>query len=128
VKNTRPKPATIDEYIAAFPKNVRTALRQVRATVRRAAPAASEAIKYGMPTFVEQKNLVHFAAFKRHIGFFPSSSGVSAFEKELGRYKHAKGSIQFPLDEPMPLALIARIVRYRVKEVRAKAASRPKTR
>ncbi len=92
-------------------------LEQLRATVQKSAPAATETIKYGIPTFVLHENLVHFAAFARHIGFYPSPSGIAAFKKELAGYKSAKGSVQFPLDEPMPLALIAKIVKFRVKEV-----------
>ena len=92
-------------------------LQQLRATVQKSAPDATETIKYGIPTFVLHENLVHFAACARHIGFYPSPSGIAAFKKELAGYKSAKGSVQFPLDEPMPLALIAKIVKFRVKEV-----------
>ncbi len=100
-------------------------LQQLRATVQKSAPDATETIKYGIPTFVLHENLVHFAAFARHIGFYPSPSGIAEFKNELAGYKSAKGSVQFPLDEPMPLALIAKIVKFRVKEVARPNASRP---
>lgn len=118
----------IDEYIAGFPADVREMLGQVRAAIRRAAPDATEAIAYRIPTFVLNGNLVHFAAFKNHIGFYPTSSGIVAFKDELSGYRSAKGSVQFPIDRPMPLALIEKIVRFRVKEAKAKppAAKRHK--
>ncbi len=112
---TRP-PETIDEYIAGFPEEIRAILEQIRATVHRAAPDASETISYQMPTFVLKGNLVHFAAFKSHIGFYPIPTGIEAFKKELSAYKTGKGSVQFPLDKPMPLDLIAEIVKFRVME------------
>jgi len=107
---------SIDEYIGTFPQEIQTLLEQVRATIRQAAPEAEEAIKYAMPTFVLNGNLVHFAAFKHHIGFYPVPSGIEAFKKELSVYKGAKGSVQFPLDQPMPLELISRIVKFRMNE------------
>lgn len=108
---------TIDEYIAAFPDDIQRILQQVRAVVREAAPAAQEDIRYAMPTFrLNGKNLVHFAAFKNHIGFYPTPNGIEAFQEELSRYKGAKGSVQFPLNQPIPLDLIRRIVLYRVQE------------
>ena len=107
---------TIDEYISMFPDDVRTILNQVRQTIRGAAPEAQETINYQMPTFTLNGNLVHFAAFKNHIGFYPTPTGIEAFKDELSAYKGAKGSVQFPLDQPMPLPLIRRIVEYRVKE------------
>jgi uncharacterized protein YdhG (YjbR/CyaY superfamily) len=106
----------IDSYIAEFPDDIQKRLEQVRATIRKAAPKAEEAIKYAIPTFVLNGNLVHFAAFKNHIGFYPAPTGMKAFEKDLAPYKQGKGSVQFPLDKPMPLALIAKIVKMRVKE------------
>ncbi|SFW87007.1 iron chaperone [Chitinophaga sancti] len=109
-------PTTVDAYIATFPAEVQTLLQQVRNTIQQAAPDATEAIKYAMPTFVLNGNLVHFAAFKQHIGFYPAPTGIKAFEKELSPYKQGKGSIQFPLDQPLPLDLITKIVRYRVKQ------------
>lgn len=117
---TTDKPETIDDYIAGFPAGIQTLLEQVRTTVKAAAPAAEEAIKYAMPTFVLNGNLVHFAAFKNHIGFYSTPSGHTEFKDELSAYQGAKGSVQFPLDKPLPLALITRIVEFRVKENLAK--------
>ncbi len=111
---------TIDEYIAGFPKDVQGILQKIRATIAKAAPDAEEAIKYQIPTFVLKGNLVHFAAFKSHIGFYPAPSGTEKFQKELSRYKSGKGSVQFPLDEPIPYALITKIVKFRAKEMAAK--------
>ena len=108
--------ANIDEYVAAFPKDVQVILAVMRDTIRKAAPKAREAIKYGIPTFVLNGNLVHFGAFKNHIGFYPTPMGIEAFKKELSVYKGAKGSIQFPIDKPLPLALITKIVKFRVKK------------
>ena len=107
---------TIDEYISMFPDDVQKILKQVRHTIREAALQAQETINYQMPTFTLNGNLVHFAAFKNHIGFYPTPTGIEAFKDELSVYKGAKGSVQFPLDQPMPLSLIRRIVEYRVKE------------
>ena len=117
---------SIDEYIGTFPQEIQTLLEQVRATIRQAAPEAEEAIKYAMPTFVLNGNLVHFAAFKNHIGFYPVPSGIEAFKKELSVYKGAKGSVQFPLDQPMPLELISKIVKFRVDENLRKAKAKKK--
>jgi uncharacterized protein YdhG (YjbR/CyaY superfamily) len=117
-------PKTIDEYIARFPRDVQAILKQVRATIRKVAPHAEEAIRYQIPTFVLGENLVHFAAFKKHIGFYPTSSGIAAFKDTLAPYKSAKGSVQFPIDKPMPLRLIEKIVRFRAREVRAKLAAK----
>lgn len=110
------EPKTIDEYIAAFPDDVQEILQRVRATIRKAAPDAEETIKYRMPTFTLNGNLVHFAAYKNHIGFYPIPTGIDEFRDELSGYKMGKGSIQFPLDEPIPYDLIGRIVTFRVKE------------
>lgn len=108
---------TTDEYIKTFPEDIRDILEQIRSTVKKTAPQAEEAIAYQMPTFkLNGKNLVHFAAFKKHIGFYPTPSGISAFKKELSAYKSAKGSVQFPINEPVPLKLIEKIVKFRVKE------------
>ena len=115
---------TIDEYIAAFPPDVQKVLQQVRTTIRKAAPEAVEAIKYGIPTFVLGENLVHFGGFKTHVGFYPSPSGIEAFKKELSAYQGAKGSVQFPLDRRMPLTLITRIVKFRVREARQKTVKK----
>jgi len=114
------KPATIDEYIALFPKDVQVILEKMRQTIQSVAPAAVEAISYQMPTYkLNGKNLVHFAAFAHHIGFYPIPSGIVAFKKELSAYKQGKGSVQFPLDESVPYELVRKIVRYRVKETMA---------
>ena len=111
------KPATIDAYIAMFPKKVQLMLQQMRLTIQTAAPFAVETISYQMPTFkLNGKNLVHFAAFQHHIGFYPIPSGIAAFQKELSVYKQGKGSVQFPLDKPIPYDLVKKIVMYRVKE------------
>jgi uncharacterized protein YdhG (YjbR/CyaY superfamily) len=107
---------SIDEYIAAFPKETQKLLEAVRATIRKAAPKAEETIKYGIPTFMLGGNLVHFGGYKSHIGFYPAPRAIEAFKKELSVYKGAKGSIQFPLDQPLPLNLINRIVKFRVKQ------------
>jgi len=117
---------TIDEYISGFPDDIQTLLQQIRVTIREAAPEAEEAIKYAMPTFVLNGNLVHFAAFKHHIGFYPVPSGIEEFKKELSVYKGAKGSVQFPLDQPMPLELITKIVKFRVSENMKKAKTKKK--
>jgi uncharacterized protein YdhG (YjbR/CyaY superfamily) len=106
----------IDEYIAGFPKDVQKQLEEIRATIRKAAPDAEEGISYAIPTFKLSGNLVHFAAFKNHIGFYPAASGIQAFKKELSGYEGGKGTVKFPLDEPLPLALIAKIVKFRVKD------------
>ena len=106
----------IDQYITDFPLEVRTILEKMRDTIRKTAPEAEEAIRYGMPTFILHGNLVHFAAFRHHIGFYPTESGVAAFETELAPYVHGKGSIQFPIDQPVPYDLVRRIVEFRVRE------------
>jgi len=116
-----PPVQTIDEYIASFPRDVQEKLDQVRMTVQEAAPEATETIKYGMPTFMLNGNLVYFAAFKNHIGFYPAPTGVKEFETALSSYKTGKGSVQFPLDKPMPLKLITRIVKHRIKQNREAA-------
>jgi uncharacterized protein YdhG (YjbR/CyaY superfamily) len=126
MEDNRTRPKDIDEYIARFPIDVQKLLQQVRATIREAAPDAEEAIAYQMPTFRLEGNLVHFAAFKKHIGFYPTSSGIEKFKDELSVYKGAKGSVQFPLDKPIPLDLIGRIVAFRVKENLERAESKRK--
>lgn len=120
------KAADIDEYISRFPPEIKKMLQAVRATIKKAAPRATEAIKYGMPTFVYNGNLVYFAAFKQHIGFFPAPTGDPAFVKDLAAYKTGKGSVQFPFDKPMPLRLITRIVKARVAANLAKAKLKKK--
>jgi uncharacterized protein YdhG (YjbR/CyaY superfamily) len=111
-----PEPATIDDYIAACPAETRVVLEQVRQTIRAAAPQATEAIKYRLPTFVLHGNLVHFGVFKNHLGFYATPSGNAKFRRELAAYAGGKGSVQFPLAGPMPLDLIRRIVEFRVQE------------
>lgn len=107
---------TIDEYIAQFPPEVQEILQTLRRTIKESAPASTEKISYQMPTFALHGNLVHFAAYKTHIGFYPAPSGIDAFKKQLSKYKGAKGSVQFPIDEPLPNELIREIVKYRVAE------------
>ena len=107
---------SIDDYIAGFPEDVQKILQKVRTTIRKAAPGAEEAIKYQIPTFVLNGNLVHFAAFKNHIGFYPSPSALKKFAKELSGYEGSKGTVRFPLDQPIPYALIRDIVKFRVQE------------
>ncbi len=114
------EPKTIDEYIAGYPRDVQAVLKKVRATIRKAAPEAQETIKYRMPTFMLNGNLVYFAGFKQHIGFYPIPTGISQFSKELAPYKQGRGSVQFPLDKPIPYGLITKIVKFRVKENLAK--------
>ena len=119
-------PTTIDEYIATFPNDIQEILKDLRATIRAAAPDAQERIAYQMPTFTLKGNLVHFAAFKNHIGFYPAPSGIENFKDQLASYKTSKGALQFPLDRPIPHALIAEIVRFRVRENTENAAARRK--
>lgn len=107
---------TIPEYIARFPEHVRSILEELLKVIRETAPEAEEAISWGMPTFRLHGNLVHFAAYKHHIGFYPGSSAIDAFREELPPYKHSKGTVQFPIDKPIPFDLVRKIVRYRVKE------------
>ena len=118
----------IDEYIASFPKDTQEMLEKLRMTIREAAPDAEETINYGVPTFTLKGNLVHFAAYKRHIGFYPAPTGIEKFKNELSAYERAKGSVQFPLDRPIPYDLISKIVTFRVKEnlERAEAKGRNK--
>ncbi len=117
---------TIDAYIADFPESTQALLEQVRQTVREAAPDAEEAISYGMPTLKLNGNLVHFAAFKNHIGFYPAPQGLDAFKEELAGYKGVKGSVQFPLNQPLPLALISKITQFRVAQNLVKAEGKSK--
>ncbi len=111
---------TIDEYISSFPKSTQTILKGIRKAIQEEAPEATEVISYGMPTFKLKKNLIHFAAYKHHIGIYPTPSSVEEFKKELEEYKTSKGAIQFPLNDPFPLDLVRRIVRYRIKEMKIK--------
>jgi uncharacterized protein YdhG (YjbR/CyaY superfamily) len=111
---------TIDSYTGTFPAEVGTILERLRQTIREAAPEAREGFSYRIPTFKLNGNLVHFAGFKSHIGFYPAPSGIEAFREELKDFKVSKGAIQFPLDKPIPFDLVRRIVEFRVKEQRAK--------
>jgi uncharacterized protein YdhG (YjbR/CyaY superfamily) len=119
-------PKNIDEYIAGFPNDIQEVLQKIRMTIRKAAPEAEETISYQMPTFRLKGNLVHFAAFEKHIGFYPTPTGIEKFQKELSIYKSAKGSVQFPLNRPIPYDLISQIVEFRVKENQEKAAAKGK--
>lgn len=110
------QPKTIDAYIAGFPKEIQQRLEEVRTAIRKAAPEARETISYAIPTFTLNGNLVHFAAFKNHIGFYATPTGHEAFKEELSVYKQGKGSVQFPLEKPLPLNLISRIVKFRVEQ------------
>lgn len=109
-----------DSYIKNFPKDVQEILHLMRATIKKAAPHAEEAIKYGIPTFVQEGNLVHFGGYARHIGFYPGATAVEMFKKELVKYETSKGTVKFPLGTPLPKTLIEKIVRYRVRENVAK--------
>ena len=112
------KPETIDQYIADFPTEIQQVLEEVRSTIRQMVPDARECISYGIPTFdMGKSHLVHFAGFKQHIGLYPTPTGMEAFKADLAPYKQGKGSVQFPLDQPMPLDLIRKIVKYRVEVV-----------
>ena len=126
MKTAQTAPQTIDEYIAGCPADVQDVLQKIRKTIHEAAPEATEKISYQMPTFYLKGNLVHFAAFKEHIGFYPVPTGIEKFKKELSVYKQGKGSVQFPLDQPMPYDLITKIVKFRVKESLAAAAAKAK--
>ncbi len=121
MRTNQTAPKNMDEYIAGFPNDVQEILEKIRTTIRKAAPAAEETIKYRMPTFMLKGNLVYFAAFKNHIGFYPPTTGTEALNKELSVYEGPKRSLRFPLDEPIPYALISKIVKVRVKENLAKA-------
>jgi uncharacterized protein YdhG (YjbR/CyaY superfamily) len=116
----------IDEYIAGFPVEIKKRLNDIRSVIKKSAPKAEETISYAKPTFVLNGNLVHFAAFKNHIGFYPAPSGITEFKKELSKYVRGKGSIQFPLDEPLPLKLIGEIVKFRVAQNLEKAPNKKK--
>ena len=120
--------SSMDEYIATFPEGIQKILEELRTTIKAAAPQAEEKISYQMPTFFLKGNLVHFAAHKNHIGFYPTSSGIQAFERELSTFESAKGSVQCPLDRPMPLELISRIVKFRVAENLKKAEMKSRKR
>jgi uncharacterized protein YdhG (YjbR/CyaY superfamily) len=116
MKTNRKAPTNIDEYIAGFPPDVQKVLEKIRKIIRKAAPDAEETIKYRIPTFTLKGNLVHFAAFKEHIGFYPTPTGTEEFKNELSLYKGGKGSVRLPLDKPIPFGLISKIVKFRVEE------------
>ena len=122
------KPTNVDEYIASFSKDIQSLLQEVRMTIRKAAPGALEMISYGIVAFkFHGKPLVYFAGFKNHIGFYPTPTGIEEFEKELSVYKQGKGSVQFPLDKPMPLKLIGKIVKYRMNKILEMSSTKEKT-
>jgi uncharacterized protein YdhG (YjbR/CyaY superfamily) len=114
--STKNKIQTIDEYIRCYPQDVQDKLKKIRGAIRKAAPRAKEIISYRMPAYKLNSNLVYFAAFKNHIGFFPTSGPIKKFKKELAQYKTNKGTIKFPLDKKIPLGLIIKITKFRVKE------------
>ena len=116
MKADRTKTYDIDKYIASFTKDKQKLLEDLRAIIRKAAPQAQETISYGMPAFKQDGMLVYFAAWKSHIGFYPTSSGIRAFAKDLSAFIVSKGTVQFPLDKPLPTGLITKIVKFRVKE------------
>jgi uncharacterized protein YdhG (YjbR/CyaY superfamily) len=121
------KPAfqTIDEYIATCPVEIQPRLQEIRAAIRAAAPDAQETISYSMPAFAQHGSvLVYFAAFKNHIGFYPTPNGIENFHQDLARYKSSKGTVQLPLEEPLPIDLITRIVKFRIEENQARAAAK----
>lgn len=119
---------TIDEFISTYPPEIQAILQKIRALIRKSAPGAEEAMAYGIPTFkLNGRNLVHFSAFKEHIGFYPTPSGIEAFKKELSAYEGAKGSVKFPLEKPIPYALITKIIKFRVKEKLGEAKGKKKT-
>ena len=119
-------PRNIDEYIAGFPADVQEILEKIRMTIREAAPEATETISYQIPTFKLKGNLVHFAGYKRHIGFYPTPSGIEKFRNDLSAYKSAKGSVQFPLNQPIPYILVREIVKFRVQENLSRAQANTK--
>jgi uncharacterized protein YdhG (YjbR/CyaY superfamily) len=126
VRTNQAAPKNIDEYIAGFPDDVQEILEKIRMTIREAAPDAEEKISYQMPTFTMKGNLVHFAAYRKHIGLYPAPRGIEKFKKELSAYEGAKGSVRFPLDKPIPFGLISRIVKFRVKDNLERAEAKGK--
>ncbi|GEP93414.1 Uncharacterized conserved protein YdhG, YjbR/CyaY-like superfamily, DUF1801 family [Chitinophaga terrae (ex Kim and Jung 2007)] len=119
------KAPNVDAYIAGFPTAVQQLLNEMRKIIRKAAPKAEEKISYGIPAYRQNGNLVYFAAFKNHIGFYPTPSGIEKFKKELSSYKQSKGTVQFPLDQPLPADLISRIVKFRIAEDAERAKPAP---
>ena len=126
MKATSAKFKTVDEYLSALPANTKGILKEVRKTIKQAAPQAEELISYNIPAFTLHGRLVYYAAFKNHIGFYPVSSAIKAFQKELSDYKTSKGAIQFPIERPIPFGVITKIVRFRVKENLEKAKAKKK--
>ena len=124
MKTKKQQPTTIDEYIAEFPDDVQKKMEKLRGAIRKAAPGAEEAIKYQLPTFVLEGNLIHFGGYKNHIGLYPGSKPIEEFKKELSGYKLSKGTVQFPLDKPIPLGLVSKITKFCVKRNLAKAAAK----
>ena len=124
MKRKSQRPTTIDEYIADYPKDVQERLLKVRATIKKAAPRAEEAISYRMPTFVLKGNLIHFAAYANHIGLYPGSRPIEKFKDQLVKYKTSKGTVQLPHDKPLPIGLIGKITKYCVERNLAKDAAR----
>jgi uncharacterized protein YdhG (YjbR/CyaY superfamily) len=119
-------PQTIDDYIVGFPPDVQETLQEIRETISKAAPDAEETIKYRIPTFTLKGNLVHFGAYKKHIGFYPTPSATEKFKEQLSAYEGSKGAVRFPLDEPLPLDLITEIVKFRVEENLERAKAKKK--
>lgn len=126
MRTDQPAPRNIDEYIAGFPHDVQKTLKKIRLTIRKAAPDAQEAIKYQMPTFTLKGNLLSFGAYKKHVGFYPAPAGNEQFRKDLSVYRAGKSTVRFPLDKPIPLDLISKLVKFRVKEHLERAAVRAK--
>ncbi|MBN1598708.1 MAG: DUF1801 domain-containing protein [Bacteroidales bacterium] len=107
-------PETVESYISGFPEDIQKILKEIRATIKKAAPEAEESMSYQIPTYKQNGVLAYFAAYKKHIGFYPTPSGIEAFKEELSVYEYAKGSVKFPLDKPIPLDLIAEIIKFRI--------------
>jgi len=128
MRHERATPRTIDEYIGRFPLEVQEALQELRKAIRKAAPNAQETISYQIPAFTLNGSLVYFAAFKNHIGLYPRTTAIKKFKRELSRYEGAKGTVRFPLDKPIPLTLIRKIVKFRVKENLERAEAKRKKR
>ncbi|GGI22749.1 iron chaperone [Pedobacter mendelii] len=122
----KPEPKTIDEYIAIFPLKTQQILQQIRETIHKAVPNAKEVISYKMPAFKQNHVLVYFAAYKKHIGFYPTGSGIEAFQHEFGNYKWSKGAVQFPIDKPIPLDLITRITKFKAEKDLEKISKKKK--
>ena len=128
MENTATTPQTIDEYISGFPEEIQEILQRIRRTIRAAEPEAQETISYKMPTFtLNGKYLIYFGAYRKHIGFYPAPAGIPEFEEALSKYGAGKGTLKFPLDQPMPFELIARLVQFRAEEIRSHAAVKGKT-